>query len=152
MSLIRGFFQGHQSMGPSAVSQVVEQIVRIAFTLAGAYIVINFLNGSIVTAVSVATFAAFVGAIGSLVGFIFGTGISVNRILDQLLQHMIKGKYRFRLREIYKEILVYAAPFVFVGIANPLFQAIDQVTFSRTMQGYWAYSFNVAVMQAFLDP
>ncbi|MGV3240959.1 hypothetical protein ACEF17_12850, partial [Streptococcus hyovaginalis] len=27
MSLIRGFFQGHQSMGPSAVSQVVEQIV-----------------------------------------------------------------------------------------------------------------------------
>lgn len=28
MSLIRGFFQGHQSMGPSAVSQVVEQIVR----------------------------------------------------------------------------------------------------------------------------
>jgi O-antigen/teichoic acid export membrane protein len=65
MSLIRGFFQGHQSMGPSAVSQVVEQIVRISFTLAGAYVVLKF-NGSMVTAVSVATFAAFVGAIGSL--------------------------------------------------------------------------------------
>ena len=37
----------------------------------------------------------------------------------------------------------YAAPFDFVGIANPLFQAIDQVTFSRTMQGI-GYSFNVA--------
>lgn len=31
MSLLRGFFQGYNSMGPSAVSQVVEQIVRIAF-------------------------------------------------------------------------------------------------------------------------
>ena len=42
MSLIRGFFQGHQSMGPSAVSQVVEQIVRIAFLLAGAFVVLLF--------------------------------------------------------------------------------------------------------------
>ncbi len=67
MSLIRGFFQGHQSMGPSAVSQVVEQIVRIVFVLAGAYVVLNILDGSIVTAVSVATFAAFIGAIGSLI-------------------------------------------------------------------------------------
>ena len=132
MSLIRGFFQGHQSMGPSAVSQVVEQIVRIAFTLAGAYIVINFLNGSIVTAVSVATFAAFVGAIGSLV-VLFWYWYKRKPHLDQLLQHD-KGEVQVSLRDIYKEILVYAAPFVFVGIANPLFQAIDQVTFSRAMQ------------------
>jgi len=132
MSLIRGFFQGHQSMGPSAVSQVVEQIVRIAFTLAGAYIVINFLNGSIVTAVSVATFAAFVGAIGSLV-VLFWYWYKRKPHLDQLLQHD-KGEAEVSLSEIYKEILVYAAPFVFVGIANPLFQAIDQVTFSRAMQ------------------
>jgi O-antigen/teichoic acid export membrane protein len=132
MSLIRGFFQGHQSMGPSAVSQVVEQIVRIAFTLAGAYIVINFLNGSIVTAVSVATFAAFVGAIGSLV-VLFWYWYKRKPHLDQLLQHD-RGEAEVSLTEIYKEILVYAAPFVFVGIANPLFQAIDQVTFSRAMQ------------------
>lgn len=33
MSLIRGFFQGHQSMGPSAVSTVVEQLARIIFLL-----------------------------------------------------------------------------------------------------------------------
>ncbi len=133
MSLIRGFFQGHQSMGPSAVSQVVEQIVRIAFTLAGAYIVINFLNGSIVTAVSVATFAAFVGAIGSLV-VLFWYWYKRKPYLDQLLEHD-KGTAQVSLREIYKEIIIYAAPFVFVGIANPLFQAIDQVTFTRAMEG-----------------
>jgi O-antigen/teichoic acid export membrane protein len=95
-------------------------------------IVINFLNGSIVTAVSVATFAAFVGAIGSLV-VLFWYWYKRKPHLDQLLQHD-KGEVQVSLRDIYKEILVYAAPFVFVGIANPLFQAIDQVTFSRAMQ------------------
>jgi O-antigen/teichoic acid export membrane protein len=132
MSLIRGFFQGHQSMGPSAVSQVVEQIVRITFTLAGAFIVINILKGSTVTAVSVATFAAFVGAIGSLV-VLFWYWYKRKPHLDQLLEQD-RGTAQVSLREIYKEILIYAAPFVFVGIANPLFQAIDQVTFTRAMQ------------------
>ncbi len=32
-SLIRGYFQGHQSMGPTTVSQIIEQIIRIVFLL-----------------------------------------------------------------------------------------------------------------------
>jgi O-antigen/teichoic acid export membrane protein len=131
MSLIRGFFQGHQSMGPSAVSQVVEQVVRIVFLLAGAFIVLELLNGSLVTAVSVATFAAFIGAIGSLV--ILGWyWFKRKPYLDELLQRD-KRTMDISLKEIYKEILLYAAPFVFVGIANPLFQFIDQITFERAM-------------------
>nr|WP_263325373.1 polysaccharide biosynthesis protein [Neobacillus sp. Marseille-Q6967] len=131
MSLIRGYFQGHQSMGPSAVSQVVEQIVRITFTLAGAFIVMEYLNGSTVMAVSVATFAAFVGAIGSLV-VLFWYWFKRKPYLDQLLEQD-KGTVNVSLSEIYKEIFVYAAPFVFVGIANSLFQAVDQFTFTRAM-------------------
>lgn len=133
MSLIRGYFQGHQSMGPSAVSQVVEQIVRIAFTLAGAYVVLHMLNGGIVKAVSVATFAAFIGAIGSLL-ILFWYWYKRKPYLDELLEQD-KGSIQISLGQIYKEILVYAAPFVFVGIANPLFQLIDQFTFSRAMAG-----------------
>lgn len=131
MSLIRGFFQGHQSMGPSAVSQVVEQIVRIGFLLAGAFIVLNLLDGSIVTAVSVATFAAFIGALGGL-GVLGWYWVKRKPHLDELLKED-KGTMDISLKNIYKEILLYAAPFVFVGIANPLFQFIDMITFSRTM-------------------
>lgn len=131
MSLIRGYFQGHQSMGPSAVSQVVEQIVRIIFTLAGAYVVLKYLNGTMVSAVSVATFAAFVGAIGGL-GVLFWYWYKRKHYLDELLEQD-KGTSNISLKEIYKEILLYAAPFVFVGIANPLFQFIDQITFNRAM-------------------
>jgi O-antigen/teichoic acid export membrane protein len=131
MSLIRGFFQGHQSMGPSAVSQVVEQIVRIVFLLAGAFIVLNIMKGSMVTAVSVATFAAFIGALGSLavLGWYW---VKRKPHLDELLVDD-KRTMDISLKDIYKEILLYAAPFVFVGIANPLFQFIDMMTFTRAM-------------------
>ena len=131
MSLIRGFFQGHQSMGPSAASQVVEQIVRILFTLVGAYVVLKFLNGSMVTAVSVATFAAFVGAIGGL-AVLFWYWYKRKPHLDELLEQD-KGTIHVSLKEIYKEIFIYAAPFVFVGIANPLFQLIDQFTLTKAL-------------------
>jgi O-antigen/teichoic acid export membrane protein len=131
MSLIRGFFQGHQSMGPSAVSQVIEQIVRIMFLLIGAFIVLFVMKGEVVTAVNVATFAATIGAIGSL-GVLFWYWYKRKPHLDELLLHD-KGTVDISLKEMYKEILLYAAPFVFVGIANPLFQFIDQVTFNKAM-------------------
>ncbi|WP_071460619.1 putative polysaccharide biosynthesis protein [Bacillus massilinigeriensis] len=141
MSLIRGYFQGHQSMGPSAVSQVVEQIVRITFTLAGAFIVVHIFNGNTVTAVSVATFAAFVGAIGGLF-VLFWYLYKRRRYFEQLLL-LDKGTVNVSLVEIYKEIFIYAAPFVFVGVANPLFQAIDQLTFPSVMMKL-GFSFDAA--------
>jgi O-antigen/teichoic acid export membrane protein len=132
MSMIRGFFQGHQSMGPSAVSQVVEQIARILFVLVGAYIVMNVLDGSLVTAVGVATFAAFIGAIGGLVVLLWYWRKRKPHLDEMLVQD--KGTVQISLTEIYKEIVMYAAPFVFVGIANPLFQLIDQFTFKMAMK------------------
>lgn len=131
MSLIRGFFQGHQSMGPSAVSQVVEQIVRIVFLLAGAFIVLFVFHGEMATAVSLATFAAFIGAIGSLLVLLWYWHKRKSYLDELLLQD--KGTMDISLKDMYKEILLYAAPFVFVGIANPLFQFIDQITFNRAM-------------------
>lgn len=131
MSLIRGFFQGHQSMGPSAVSQVVEQIVRIVFLLAGAYIILELMNGKLVMAISVATFSAFIGGIGSL-AVLFWYWFKRKPHLDELLLQD-KGTVQISLKEIYKEILVYSIPFVIVGIANPLFQMVDALTFNRAM-------------------
>src|SRR5690606_3656802 len=113
MSLIRGFFQGHGSMGPSAVSQVVEQIVRIAFLLLGAFIVLQILNGSIVFAVQLATFAAFVGAIGGL-AVLFWYWIKRKPHLDALLAQD-RGQVQISLSQMYKEIIVSAIPFIIVG-------------------------------------
>lgn len=131
MSIIRGYFQGHQSMGPTAVSQVVEQIVRIAFVLLGAFIVLNVMNGELVTAVSLSVFAAFIGGLGGL-AVLFWYWFKRKPYLDSLLEKD-KGTVQVSIKEIYKEILIYSIPFVLVGIANPLFQFIDTLTFQRTM-------------------
>ncbi|MEL4027229.1 polysaccharide biosynthesis protein [Caldifermentibacillus hisashii] len=131
MSLIRGFFQGHQSMGPSAVSQVVEQIVRVAFLLIGALVVLKVFHGSVVTAVQVATFAAFVGAIGSLIVLLW-YWYKRKPYLDELLRKD-KGTIQISLKEIYKEIFISAIPFVVVGIANSLFQLVDQLIHNQAM-------------------
>ncbi|KIL75703.1 polysaccharide biosynthesis protein [Bacillus badius] len=131
MSLMRGFFQGHQSMGPSAVSQVVEQIARIIFLLAGAYIVLNVFNGTVVHAIGVATFAAFVGAVFGLL-VLFWYWKKRKHHLNELLEKD-ESSADVKLFDIYSEIVVYAIPFIFVGIAIPLYQLVDTVTFNRAM-------------------
>ncbi len=131
MSLIRGFFQGHESMGPTALSQVVEQLVRIIFLLASCYIVLRVMHGSLVTAISLATFAAFVGALGGLAVLIWYWWKRKTYLNELLVQD--RGQLHPPLKEMYKELIMYAAPFVFVGLATPLYQLIDQFTFNRAM-------------------
>lgn len=131
MSLIRGFFQGNESMGPTSISMVVEQIVRIVVLLGGAFTVIYIFKGSIVSAVSVAVFAAFIGAMGGL-AILLWHWKRRKPYLDQLLKQD-KGTVHISLKDMYKEIVLYSIPFVFVGIAMPLFQFIDQMTFSNAM-------------------
>lgn len=131
MSIIRGFFQGHQSMGPTAISQVVEQFARVAFLLSASFIVIKVLDGEIVTAVGYATFAALIGAIGGLAVLVW-YWFKRKPYLDELLATS-KPQTEMSTRQMYKELISYAAPFVFVGLALPLFQYIDQYTFNSSL-------------------
>jgi polysaccharide transporter, PST family len=131
MSMIRGFFQGHQSMGPTAVSQVVEQLVRIVFLLTAAYMVIKVYNGTVATAVGFATFAAFVGALGGL-GVLLWYWKKRKPHLDKLLEESVEPA-NITTGQMFKELFTYAGPFVFVGLAIPLFQYVDQYTFNKAM-------------------
>ncbi|WP_163101173.1 putative polysaccharide biosynthesis protein [Peribacillus alkalitolerans] len=131
MSIIRGFFQGNQSMAPTAISQVVEQLVRIVFLLAGAFIVIKVMDGGIVNAISVATFAAFIGAIGGLAVLLVYWKQRKPYLDDLLLQD--RGEVDISIGAMYKEILQSSIPFVFVGIAMTLFQLIDSFTLGKAM-------------------
>jgi O-antigen/teichoic acid export membrane protein len=133
MSLIRGFFQGHQSMGPTTISQIIEQIVRIVFLLAGSFIVIKVLNGTVAEAIGVSTFAAFVGAIGGLAILIWYWFTRRNH-LDELLKQQKVEPSRITTFQMFKELFTYSAPYVFVGLAIPLFQQIDSLTFNRVME------------------
>lgn len=131
MSIVRGFFQGYQSMGPTAVSQVVEQIVRIIFLLVSAYIVIHVYQGTIASAVGYATFAAFIGGLASCIVLWMYWKKRKNNFIVKVNQQ--KVKHEIPRKELFIELFSYAGPFVIVGLATPLYQLVDQFTFERAM-------------------
>ncbi|WP_079530570.1 putative polysaccharide biosynthesis protein [Halobacillus hunanensis] len=131
MSIIRGFFQGNESMAPTGISQVIEQIVRIIFLLISVYVVLYIVEGSRATAIGFSTFAAFIGAVASLLVLaIFWKKRKPH--LDKLVEQQ-EYTYDLSKKSMLKELLGYAGPFVLVGIATPLYQVIDQFTFNQAM-------------------
>lgn len=122
----RGVFQGYKSMGPTAVSEVIEQIARILFILIGSYIVLNVFNGSILAANGVATFAAAVGAIAGIFTLWYYW-----RKRKPNIQKMVDSDTTgidVSYGKMYKEIISYSIPFVIVSLNFPLFNLVDQFT------------------------
>lgn len=131
MSISRGFFQGYETMMPTAVSQVVESIIRVLCILVGSFVIIKVMGGSIVTAVGFSTFAAFIGALAScIVLYIYWkkTKPTINQQLE-----MQQKSYNVSTKELLVELFQYAGPFILVGLAIPLYQLVDQFTFERAM-------------------
>ena len=143
MSLIRGYFQGFQSMGPTAISQVIEQIIRIIFILVLTYLIINVWSGELGTAVGFATFGAFVGALGGLTVLLIYWAKRKGHIQKQIDESTVDHK--IPLPKIYKELLSYALPIAFVGLAIPLYQLVDMFSFNKAMM-YIGYEQGVAEM------
>src|SRR5699024_3042548 len=132
MASVRGFFQGNQTMVPTAVSQVVEQIVRIMFVLIAGFITIVIYKGSYATAVSFATFAAFIGALGS-VAILFKYWQSKKETYYTAVRTQQKH-IELSTKELFQELFSYAIPFILVGIATPLYQFVDLFTFNLAME------------------
>jgi len=133
MSLMRGYMQGFQQMVPTSVSQVLEQIVRIAFILIAAFLIMNFGSGNMPLAVGFATFAAFLGALGGLAVLIYYYRSQRTYILKKVEETKQSVEGRQRLPKMYKELISYALPLSFVGLSIPLFQMIDAYTIERAM-------------------
>lgn len=131
MSVVRGFFQGNQTMEPTAISQVVEQIVRIAFVLSTAFLIIKVYDGSFVTAVSFATFAAFIGALASWIVLLYFWRKKRRKLKESV--KISERSLHVTTKELVYEMFSYAGPFVLVGIAIPLYQSVDSFTFHRAM-------------------
>ena len=132
MSVTRGFIQGHNTLAPSAIAQVIEQIARVIFMLGSVFMIRIVLNGSIVTAVSFSTFAAFVGAI-------FGFGYLLiklkrgNTVLSRNPKESA-GKVFVETNNLMVSIIRTAIPFVIVATGITIAQFIDQFTYSPIME------------------
>lgn len=132
MSVTRGFIQGHHTMAPSAISQVIEQLSRVIFMLAAVYMIRIVMKGTVVNAVSASTFGAFVGALFSILYLLY----VIWRKKPELDFNLANSKSNTDVstNDIFKSIIKTAIPFIIIGSGITFFQLIDQFTFKPIME------------------
>ena len=144
MSVIRGFFQGHNNLKPYAISQIAEQVIRVIWMLLTAYFIMKVGSGDYVEAVTQSTFAAFIGMGASLlvlVYYLWKTG---------LLQHIIhrpESDNEIDTKALLWDTIREAIPFIVTGSAIQLFQIIDQMTYSNVMSWFTNFSRSELLVQ-----
>lgn len=144
MSVIRGFFQGHNNLKPYAISQIAEQVIRVIWMLLTAYFIMKVGSGNYVEAVTQSTFAAFIGMGASLlvlVYYLWKTG---------LLQHIIhrpESDNEIDTKALLWDTIREAIPFIVTGSAIQLFQIIDQMTYSNVMSWFTNFTRSELLVQ-----
>lgn len=131
MSLTRGFFQGYQDMFPSALSQLIEQLVRIIYMLVTMYLIMQILHGNYQLAIIHSTLAAFVGALGGLSILIWYYWRKHAELRALALQSA--GKLQVKDSKIIYDMLAQSVPFVLIGASTTLYNQLDYFTFKPTL-------------------
>ncbi|GAA0374517.1 putative polysaccharide biosynthesis protein [Bacillus horti] len=126
MAVLRGYFQGWQSMGPTGVSQVIEQLVRVVFMVLMAYLFVQA-NYTIVNTVALASLGTLLGAIAALVTLLIywykrREGIHKKVLASPSIEDQ-------PLLVEYRDLIRYALPISFVSLAIPLMAFIDLVMY-----------------------
>ncbi|MCH5167346.1 MAG: polysaccharide biosynthesis protein [Erysipelotrichales bacterium] len=129
LSITKGYLQGHKYIGPSSMSQLLEQIVRILVILLGSYLVLKVFEGTLSLAIGIAVSGAF---FGGLVAYIYLRKAIVKGNLKQKEENK---KDEITNKEITRKIIKYAIPFVIISIVSHLYNFTDQILVLRTLEG-----------------
>lgn len=144
MSVIRGFFQGHNNLKPYAISQIAEQVIRVIWMLLTAYFIMKVGSGDYVEAVTQSTFAAFIGMGASLLVLVYYLWKT------ELLQHIIhrpESDSQIDTKALLWDTIREAIPFIVTGSAIQLFQIIDQMTYSNVMSWFTNFTRSELLVQ-----
>ncbi|MDF2698920.1 MAG: cell division protein [Haloplasmataceae bacterium] len=155
IALLRGFFQGFKYTYPTALSQIVEQIVRVLFILVSAYVIIKVLKLNYTTAITYSVLAATIAAIVAYVLL----RVYLVKFLSKY-QPMIDSTVETNTKsymELFKELFKYAIPIALFGVVTSLYTLIDTLTFneaymkqnalnSEIIYGTYAFEINKLIM------
>lgn len=139
MSLLRGYFQGFQDMAPSALSQLIEQLVRIIYMLGATFITVKVLGRSYEAGVWQSTFAAFIGAIGGTLLLIIYYLKKRPKLVQ--LEQQSANELQISDQTLLKEVLYQALPFIFIACAMTMFNLVDQFSFPVILKQVTSYSY-----------
>ena len=129
LSIKRGYLQGHTYIKEPSISQIIEQVVRIAIIIIGSYLCVHIFKLPLKFAVGVSVLAA---AIGGLATYVYLT-IVTNKNKKQIgLEEKVHSNKKTD-REIVKKIITYSIPFIVINLANTIYTFTDMVLVIRTL-------------------
>ncbi|MFR0614642.1 polysaccharide biosynthesis C-terminal domain-containing protein [Lactobacillus porci] len=133
LSIFRGYFQGFNDMMPSAMSQFVEQLARVIWMLATAYVIMQVQHGNYVDAVTQSNLAAAIGAIFAI-GMLVMFYLRQKRQVDPLVRRSA-NQVQVSTNSLLFEIIGQSIPFIIIDSGINFFQLIDQYTFHPMIAG-----------------
>jgi len=113
LAVTRGYYQGIKRLDVYAISQVLEQLVRVAIIIFGGYFAVRVLKLPPVYAVYIAVLAAGIGAIFTLFYFLFSSRQDKDYLIQKASLQEGKSKYT---KTILKEIFALSLPYVAVTV------------------------------------
>lgn len=129
LSVSKGFLQGHKIINVSSISQIIEQVVRIAIILGGSYLGVKVLHLSMRNTIGIALFSAFIAGLAAIL-YLFHVMKKHKKELG------FTEKYKrdnVTNKEIVKKIISYAVPFIIIDIAVSIYNFIDMVLIMHTL-------------------
>lgn len=130
MAAYRGYFQGHQDMMPTGISQVAEQIIRVGAVIILTYWMVNA-NFSQELVAAGATSGAFLGAIAGLLVVLWYNYRDRSHARQKGLWKPAEKKEP--IWPLAKKILAYAIPISLASLVLPLIGLLDSFTVPRLL-------------------
>lgn len=153
LGVIRGFFQGHGNMVPTAVSQVIEQIVNAVVSVAGAAVLIG-VGAGMAEREGNASFEPALGAAGATIGTVVSASVALLFVgviymsyIKRYKRKMRRDKTRKREsnRKIYRAIIITMVPVILSSVLYNITTILDQSIFFSILstQGYSSEQYNI---------
>jgi stage V sporulation protein B len=119
-SAYRGYFQGSSNMTPTAISQIIEQVINILISLPFAYVLLGPSRDNLVGSVAGATLGTSAGALVAVFILVwFYKKDEFSRLQEYVIQRHNPNIARLSYKQICKKLLQYSIPVtICVGMQN----------------------------------
>lgn len=136
LSVSRGYLQGHKYISPTPISQVIEQVVRVLIIVIGSFLMVRVFHLPLKIAVGCAVFAATIGALTSYL--YIRHKIKSNK--EAFEQKSETKEPNITSKEILKQLIIYAVPFVMIDVFRSFYNSVDVVTLVKTLVHDFGYA------------
>ena len=147
MGVLRGYFQGKNTMIPTAISQVIEQIVNALVSVVASYLLVKNFSAS----ENVASYGAAGGTLGTLIGAMVGLCflMFVFFIYRPILHKQLKNDtstHRESYKDIFKLLILTIAPIILSQTVYHVSGVIDNNLFGYLMSTKEVTAFELSVL------